>query len=293
MKKKIFLIVNPTSGGGKAKKAIPKIKKFFEKKNLLVKVYETKKPKDAIKASKKARKKYAVVVAMGGDGTINEVANGLANSKARFGIIPFGTENVLAKEFKIPFAPIKAAELIIKGKAKKLDLGKAKNRHFVMMAGIGFDAHVASKVRPVLKKLTGSVAYPITALRELLKYKPSEIIVKVDGRKYKGYFVIVGNTRYYGGKLEVTPLAKADDGFLDVCILKRKEVYELLKVILGIVTKKHLTLKQIAYYKGKKIRIESKKPVLIHVDCELIGTTPVNIEICPKALNLICIPNPN
>lgn len=318
--KKLLLIINPTAGKEKAKRFLPWMIDFFEQKGFLVDVFQTQKSLDALKRSQKARNKYAMVVVCGGDGTINEAMNGLAKSSTVLGIVPFGTGNVLAKELKIPRNFKQACKKIVYGKIKKIDLGLVKAtptaedkkrglvegiirrrviRYFVLMAGIGFDAHVAQTVekdKMKLKKLLGCATYSLAAFQQFFKYKKRKLMIKVKdekGRyqKTKGYFVVVGNEKYYGNTLQLTHKADLTDGFIDVLIMKRMSFVDVCKcVFLGSTIKKHEFLKDIEYYKTKKIKIdtEGKTPVIMHVDCEIIGQTPVKVEVVPKALRIVC-----
>jgi YegS/Rv2252/BmrU family lipid kinase len=307
---KILIIANPMSGKGAAYKVMPKLRDFFERNYVSAEFYMTKKQKDAIGAAKKAAKsgKYDVIIASGGDGTVNEVINGIMLSgrsgKQKFAIIPLGTENVLCQETGIPFDSFDAAKLIVSGKTMKMDIGMVKSgngssgrsekRHFVLMAGIGFDAHVATKVQPLLKKLIGSAAYSFAAWNELFKYRHSEITVKIDGingknnkKIVKGSFVVIGNTKLYGAKLKIAAKASIKDGLLDVCIFKGKDLVSFFRYALGTLTAQHTGFSDIEYFKAKRIKVSSKPKVLCHVDCEVIGKTPIEVSVVPKAINII------
>jgi len=291
---KVFMIANPKSGKGAAHMVVPKVREFFSKNHVDIDVYITKKVGDAIGAAKKAARsgKYDVIIASGGDGTLNEVINGIMlsgrNKEQKFGIIPLGTENVLAQEKSIPFNAIKAAKLIILRKTTKIDIGKAGKRYFFLMAGVGFDAHVATKVKPLLKRIVGSVAYPLAAWGELFRYKHSDITIKIDGKKTsKGSFVVIGNTKLYGGKLRMTPHADMHDGLLDVCLFKGKDIFSFLRYAAGTLTAQHIRFSDIEYYKAKTISVSAKPRALCHVDCEILGNTPIKVKVCPNAINLI------
>ncbi|MCX8146892.1 MAG: diacylglycerol kinase family lipid kinase [Candidatus Woesearchaeota archaeon] len=315
---RILLIANPKSGKGVAKRLIPKIEDFFKKNYYDAESYITKKPYDAMKIAKKAAEsgKYDIIVSCGGDGTLNEVINGIMMSRdakkrnkrlkesrkikeVLLGIIPFGTENVLAQVTGIPFNWLRAARTILDGKIKNIDLGeviglkgrgkqRSKSRFFVLMVGIGFDAHVASKVKPMLKKLLGSAAYPLSAFKEIIKYKHPNINILIDGKKKeKGSFVVAGNTNIYGGYAYVTPRAKIDDGLLDVCIFKGRDIASFLRYGLGVLTKSHTSFKDISYIRAKKILVKSTPNVLCHVDCEIFGKTPLEIKVHKSAMEII------
>jgi len=166
----------------------------------------TKYPKHATKLANAARDKYDLIIAAGGDGTINEVINGMANSKATLVIIPFGTTNVLACELGIPDNLEEAAELITKGKKIKMDLGYAKtnseSRYFSMMLDVGPFAQVIKDMTPEFKTRWRSFAYPFGLVKLLLSYKWQKIYVRhqVDSI---GYFVIMANIKYYAGEYEI------------------------------------------------------------------------------------------
>src|SRR3990172_144011 len=170
--RKILVIANPASRGGKSREEIPRIKEFFESKGIATELYETRKMADAIRKVKKDKSRFDCIIAAGGDGTINEVINGLAGSKIPFGVIPLGTENVLAKGLNIPLNTMKACEFILSKKPTMIDLGKAKNRYFILMTGVGFDAYVASKIDPFFKKFLGITAYALKAIESLFIYEP-------------------------------------------------------------------------------------------------------------------------
>ena len=288
---RVLLIVNPKSGANAAKTVVPKLEEFFLGHNVETEIYYTKHSGDATRRARYAvssKKAYDAIVACGGDGTVNEVVNGIADSHQALGIIPLGTENVLATEFDIPFAPLKAAKIILAGKTDRIDVGNANGRHFMLMAGVGYDAHVASRLKPMLKKLLGTTAYHITALKELFNYKNHELEIIIDKKAMvKGSYVVAGNTKLYGAELRLTPHADMKDGLLDVCIFKGKDAVGFVHFIIRTFAKKHLTMKEVEYFKAKEVIVKSDKPVLGHVDCELIGNTPITITICPRMLTLI------
>lgn len=292
---RILIIANPKSGRGAAKNVIPKLKDFFWKNRVKADFYSTKKPKDAIKKARDAAKsgKYEIIIACGGDGTVNEVLNGMmaAGKNGRysnFGVIPLGTENVLAQETGVPFNPIKAAGIILKGKTKKIDLGMANRRYFVLMTGIGYDAHVVSKIKPAIKNIMGRSVYPLAAVKQLFNYRNFDLDVIIDRKiRTNGSFVVVGNIKLYGANLKITPKARIDDGFLDVCIFKGKDVFSFVKFALGAFAERHIDTSGIEYYKAKEVQIKSKEKVLYHVDCEIDGTTPVRIKACPSVIRMI------
>lgn len=287
---KYALIINPAARSGNSKKYLPKIKSFFSRRKLNLNVYPTKKKGDAIELSKRAAKNgFNVIIAGGGDGTINEVVNGIAGSKASLGIIPLGTTNVLALELKIPSEPIEACKLLISTKASDIDIGKVNNRYFLSWAGIGLHSHMIKDTEniPALKEIFGKIAYPLSGLKTMLTYSPSKMSVNADGNNYSGYFILVGNIKYYGGKFKVLPKAQSNDGLLDICIFKKKNLYHNFRYTIAMSIGQHINYDDVDYFQAKKIRIDCFNKALIHADAELVSETPAFIQVKKKFLKVI------
>lgn len=286
----ILLITNPSAGKGKAEAYLPKLKSFFLRNCSKLDIYKTKQRGDAFKKAKKCAGKYDTIIAVGGDGTVNEVVNGIAKSKSKLGIIPIGTTNVFARQMDIPSNPIEACKVILKNRVRRVDLGKVNNQYFLLMAGVGFDASALNKVEPFFKKIIGIGAYSIAVLEELIRHNPPLLKITYEGRTTEGYFVVIGNIKSYGLKFfQVTPYAEMDDGFLDVCVFKDKlDLINFLKYISEITIKQHTTSPDVVYFKAKKIKIDSKEKALVQVDGDVICRTPVAISIVPKSISIIC-----
>lgn len=289
--KRYLLIVNPNAGGPAPD--IDGLTAYFAHNNARLNVVRTKKPMEAKSIAKKAVGKYTVVIAAGGDGTVNEVINGLAGSRTPLGIMPAGTENALAMGLGIPLDCKRAAEHIIKGKARTLDLGRVKKRYFILTAGVGLDAKAMSDVKPVLKKMLGRGIYPLTALRTILTHVPAKLEIWLDDQVLPrwGYFVVIGNVKYYGRNMHLAQMAEPDDGYLDVCIFKRTDVINMFKYFISAASKGFIPLKDfpnIEYFRVKKMKVRSSKKVLTHADAEIIGKTPVGIKVCPGAIRVVC-----
>jgi diacylglycerol kinase (ATP) len=299
---KVKLILNPKAGEkrnreNKIKRALSlnvqsleeEIEGYFKQAGIKIVTYITKAPKDATKEAKKSVKEgYDIVIAGGGDGTHNEVINGIINSNIKLGILPLGTVNGMAIELGIPFNLKKACEVIIKGNTRKIDLGTANGGTFMMTAGVGFDAHAVTEVKPLIKKFIGTPAYPIAALKSLFSYKPVELKIDVPGQDIiKGYFVIFNNLTTYGGLFPITPDAKLDDGFLEMCVFKEKDVLSLMKYTIGIASGDLTKVKGLKYLKIKHAIITADEPVLYHREAEIGGTTPVEIKVLKKKLIML------
>ena len=304
----VFIIMNPNAGNqsrsfqwGKRLLGIKKIASahaskealmasiitMFDASNIQAKGVFTAHKGHATKLAKQAvRDGVDAIVAVGGDGTINEVINGMANTKVMLGVIPYGTANVFGLSFNIPMDVELACLKIIHGQPKAIDLGRVNGTYFACMTGIGFDAFVIQKADKTLKKTFGALSYVLVAIWEALKYRFSPIVFTIDHEPEtkQGYFLIVSNTKYYGGDLIVAPDAEPNDGKLDVCIFTGKGLINMIwfgiQMKLGRVKKsKHVTVVQC-----NNVRIRAFGNHSIHADAEYIGQAPAKISIVKGAL---------
>ncbi len=273
-----------------AQEIIKEVKKRCDKERIKLDIEFTKHPKHAMELAKDAKNKYDLVIVAGGDGTVNEVINGIVNSKTTLAIIPFGSTNVLAMELGIPFNVKAASELITLGKKIKLDLGYAKTkqegRYFSMMLSVGFDASLIKQINSKFKKKWGKMAYPLAGIKHLFKYKWKNIHVKHKFHSI-GYFVIISNSKYYGGEYQIADKASTTDGLLDLVIINRKNWWKIVKIISSSSSGKLNKFLKGEYYQTKQANIYSKHKMLVQVDGELIGVAPVNVKIAPKALRIM------
>lgn len=286
---KISLIINPAAGQRRIQKHLSEIQTRLEAAGFSLTIYLTEKEGQAKELALCATEEGSqAVIAVGGDGTVSEVINGIAEKKVKFGLIPAGTADVFAHEMEIPTHRfLKACDIIIQGKTKKIDLGKANGRYFVLMVGVGFDAQVISEVRPEIKRLLKDAAYPLTGIKTLLTYKPSLIRVELDSRVIQGYFVVIGNARYYAGRFSVAKEAQINDGLLDVCIFTGKTAASFVKYVKNVIVGTHLKLSDVKYCRAKKIAVTSDEPVFVQADGEVIGKTPMKLLVLPQALEVL------
>lgn len=250
--------------------------------------------KSAADATRIARRCAAegcpMVIAAGGDGTINSVVNGLAGSETVFGAIPLGTVNVFALQLEIPMEIRAACELIARGNVRRIDLGKINNTYFTSIAGIGFDAYVIMNANPELKKKLGAGAYVLTGISNMMKYRFRKIFLTIDNLPIRrsGYVVIIGNGKFYSANMVISPLASLDDGLLDVIIFKNRNIIDFLRYLRGIQKGNLTDFPDVEYHQGKTIAIERHGHHYIHMDGEHYGHTPATISVAPSSLKVVC-----
>jgi YegS/Rv2252/BmrU family lipid kinase len=229
-----------------------------------------------------------VIIVNGGDGTINEVVNGIARSNVALAVIPGGTANVWASEIHVHKDPSQAVLDIVYGVRRHVDLGCANGRYFLLMAGIGLDAAIVPRVGPRVKRWFGRIAYVTAGVIAALRTKPWIARVSIDGqtREMSLYWMLAGNTRSYGGLMDITHRAHVDDGLLDVAVMHRGGVFHLLFDGVLALFHRHDRSPNVDYQRARVVEVIT--PGLpVQVDGELMGETPMTFEIVPRALHVI------
>lgn len=255
-------------------------------------------PGDAFRRAREAVEKgYQMVVAVGGDGTVNEIANGLAMSDVKLAMMPTGTVNVLARELNIPLELEAAAEIAASGVSRKIDLGLINGHYFTLMAGLGFDAEVVSGVLASVKAWIGAGAYILKGLETLTKYQATDLVLEMPEEtiKTRGYLTVVSNSPSYAYQLKLSPEAALDDGQLDICLFEEQGTawLGLAKQITDVFTKRHLDNQTVRCLRTSSVKITSDPDIQVQVDGDPFGKTPVEISIAPKALNVMVSPTPS
>lgn len=257
-------------------------------------IYISERAKHTTELAKKAvDANYDVIVAAGGDGSIMEVVTGIIGSKAKLGIIPYGTGNMLALNLEIPLNINKTLDSIITGKTTKIDIGKINDhKYFAFMAGCGFDAKIIDETSREKKKKLGLLAYYIEGLKQLLKVNHSNFKIKLDNKKIikaKALTVIIANSaNIIGNSFSLAPFASMKDGLLDLIIISPKTQPEFLKLLWKLITRINTDKNnKPKYFQAKKIEIKSKPVLLVQADGDIIGKTPVKIQVLPEAIEVI------
>jgi len=269
---------------------IEAIEKKCEEAGIKLDTEFTKYPKHAIEIATSAKNDYDFIIVVGGDGTINEVINGIANSRTTLVIIPFGTCNVLALELGIPINPIEAVQLITEGKKTKIDLGYAEtregSRYFSIGLGVGFEALVIKDVTPEFRRKWGFLAYAIVGIKHFTAYTWHKIHIK-HGLTSTGYYMIIANSASACSEYQVANAASITDGLLDLVIINRKDWRNIITLLFSLSTGILNRFLPKEYYQIKEAYVYSMHEIFVHVDGEFIGTTPLKVRVMPQALNII------
>jgi len=296
---KYILIVNPQSGRGNIPGRIEAVVRYFKRHGHEIDVRLTDGPGHAVELAREAcGADYDVIIGGGGDGTINEVLNGMTGGDTPLGILPWGTGNVFAAEMGLPTRLRAACRLIRRGGTARLDVGVCGGRRFLLMVGAGVDAYSLKQLDgQLLKRRLGRFAYAVAALKAIARYRFPEIdVVLSDGRRDRGSFILVSNTSRYGNFFSFTPEASPSDGKLDVFVFRETGRWNtmllgLRYLFLYLVGGKRpalpIGLERHRIYRVEGLSLSSTKPVMIQSDGELQGSLPVDIRIISRAVRII------
>ena len=288
------VIFNPTAKGEKARR----FRRHLDEIGGQCALKLTTAPGDARRLADEAvREGYEDIVAAGGDGTINEVLNGLGDApegfeRARLGVLPLGTVNVFAREMAIPWRLDLAWQTIRRGRETRIDLPCAryganqKRRYFAQLAGAGLDARAVELVEWTLKKKIGPLAYVLAGLRAL-REPPSKITAEIGGHLVTGELVLIGNGRLYGGPYRVFPNADMRDALLEVCVFPRAGWLTLARCGLPLLLGGRLPRAVVRAFRAESLELSSPSPTPIEVDGELLGRLPASFSLQRSRLRVI------
>jgi len=277
----MLFIVNPIAGRDKAKKLIPFIEEKMDKTNIKYSISLTSQPKEATSLTLKGLEDgFDTIVAVGGDGTINEVAMGIIQKgHGALGIIPGGTGNDLARSLNIPLDPEDALYTLLSGEKKHIDYGRINGRFFLNVASMGLDADIVKRTEDVKKVVKGKIAYTIGLLITLVVYKPQKLIVELDNEvlEIDAMLTAVANGKYYGGGMKICPMAVLDDGSFHVVVVKKLSKLKLLRFFPLVFKGTHVKLTDLVQvYSSKRVKLRFDKELLLNIDGDVI---PVNDEV--------------
>jgi YegS/Rv2252/BmrU family lipid kinase len=290
------VIFNPTARGEKARRFRRHLDAIASECTLKM----TAAPGDARTMAKDAvAEGFEIIVAGGGDGTVNEVLNGIGDApegfeSARLGVLPLGTVNVFAREMGIPSKLESAWELIRKERESKIDLpwvefganGNREKRYFVQLAGAGLDARAIELVKWQVKKIVGPLAYVMAGLHALLG-PPAKIGVTGKNLSSAGGLVMIGNGRLYGGEFRLFPKADLRDGLLEICVLPRVNWYTLVRCSPELLLRGVLPSSAHELFRAETVTLTSESPTPLQIDGELIGQLPATFSVERSRLRVI------
>jgi diacylglycerol kinase (ATP) len=318
--KRATIIYNPMSGRpGRRSEHVRQMIELLAQRGIEAKATATAGPDDASKLAEEAVAAGTdIVIGYGGDGTLNEVIQGMAGSQTPLAVWPGGTSNVVARDLGVPFEMREIAAMIAAGKAQRIALGLARSgtegnaqrsapgdvsadprpgtrnsdrsslsRYFVMMAGIGLDASIARSVNKKLKRRTGEFAYWLSGIRHLFLWRAEPFVIEVDGCDFQAAFALIGNGKGYGGGMMMTPGARLEEPWFEVYILPPLGNNFAYLRALGACMRGKPGVAGVTLVRGKHIKANSAQEPWVEADGEIIGPLPMAFDIVPDALSVI------
>ena len=256
---KYVFIINPASGKTDYDKIKQNIMKTLENENY--EIYETKAPKEATEiASRFKNEENTIVYSVGGDGTLNEVVNGIAKGKCKLGIIPTGSGN----DF---YRTLKEAQT----ENVRLDLGKVNGRYFINIASVGMDAETCNNANKIKSKIKLHSSYYLALIHTFLTFKSKSLKLKID-------------KNVYGGGFKIAPVASFDDNQFDIYLVSKASKFKLIKILLALLKSEHEKYNEVRKYTGKNITITSENNLIVNIDGEITISKNIEIEMIEDAL---------
>ncbi|HJQ23249.1 MAG TPA: diacylglycerol kinase family protein [Blastocatellia bacterium] len=288
------IIYNPMSGraGSRAENARRMIA-LLSARGIEAEAQATAAPDDATRLAREAVSRgVETIISYGGDGTLNEVIQGVARSSVALAVWPGGTSNVVARDLLMPFSADALADVIAARKTRRVTLGLARSvggaaRYFLMMAGIGLDASIARSVNKRLKRRAGELAYWVSGIKHLLTWPAERFTITVDGRRFESAFAIIGNGKGYGGGMLLTPHARLDEDLFEVYILPPLKSNLAYMRVLSACMRGKPEASGATMIKGRRVEANSSHAPWVEMDGEVIGPLPMSFEAVPDALTLI------
>lgn len=293
--KKVRIINNPSSGRNIVQKRLDSIANILLDKGYIVGKYCTEKKYDAMHETiRTCEGDWDMIIACGGDGTVNEVASGIAKSdrKLPVAILPAGTVNDFANYLNIPNAPESFCEMIEKENIISVDLGKMNDKYFVNVAAGGVLTSVAHTVPPESKSIFGRAAYYVEGMKEMPRQVKNVSRVRIESEEYTSEeevsLFLITNSSSIGGFKKLAPYADIEDGFLDCVIIGKTEVQDLITLFIELIKGEHIDNPKVRYFKTKCLSISSleDEEVVIDIDGEFGGKLPIKIEVEPRVFKV-------
>ena len=286
---KVCVIINPAAGQALWRPDVNKAIGLLRDLDWDVSVFETDGRNRGTELARKAvAEGYQLVVACGGDGTINEIIQALTGTDVALGVIPAGTANVFAREMGIPLDPVEAVKAMAHGQPRYLDVGLSDGHYFLLWAGIGFDAQVLLNIKPKTKRRYGIPAFVVTTLLTVFKFEGTRVDLVVDDKKLsrRVLLVVVSNIKRYA-VFELSRVAEPDDGLFEVLVFQGSGTITKLRHLLSLSLRRHHTSPKVESYRASSVALHSERPLPVQTDGDVIGKTPMRIQMVPRALKVI------
>ncbi|MEA2448445.1 MAG: hypothetical protein QOG63_377 [Thermoleophilaceae bacterium] len=288
MSRRLAVLVNPASAGGKTLKVLPQVEAELRRLGADHRVVHSDSGDHAKQLARQMAADGEVAVALGGDGLVGTLADAMRGTDAPLAIIPSGRGNDFARVLGIPTDPAEAARLAYEGEPRALDVGDVNGKGFVGIASYGFDSE-CNELANETKLLRGNLVYLYSALRTLATWKDARFTVTVDGERheYSGYSAAVANSKAFGGGMYFAPHAELDDGKLDVVMVAAQSKWRYVKGLVKVFKGTHLDDPAVSLATGERIEIDADRPFTVYADGDPLAQLPATVTVARRALLVI------
>jgi len=299
----LMFIVNPVAANGKVGKTWPRVRNYLQSQGVSFDFALTEYPTHAITLAWDALQKgVRTIVAFGGDGTLNEVLNGVFRegpvADVTLGAIPGGTGSDFTRSLDISRDPVEAVKRLLRGQTRLVDVGeiqcikdgKPTRRYFINVAGMGFDAEVAERSNRMPKFMGGTIPYLFNLVISLISYRNKRFRITLDDRtiEQKAYLLIVAIGKYFGGGMFIAPDAELDNGLFDVIVVGDMSKLEFIANVPRVYKGTHIDHPKVDAYKARRVEIRCDERASIEAEGEIAGMAPATFIIHPKAVKVLC-----
>jgi diacylglycerol kinase (ATP) len=292
------VFVNPAAGGGRAGVHLPRIRKFLESHAIPTEIVSTTSTEELeARARERIGNGHRLLLAMGGDGTFQGLANAAFGSDILLGVLPAGGGNDFAAALGLPESPLAAAEAILRGRPRWVDLARVRTadgreRLYVGGGGVGLDADAAGYASGAYRRFPGRLRYVAAALRALRGFEPLQVRAEFPGSELpsmEARVLLAGvlNTPTYGAGLRLAPEAQIGDGWIDAVFVDDLKLWGVLKLLPRLMHSGDLRISEVKRVRAKRVKLITSRPCMFHGDGEIIGPAPVDIEVVPRAVRML------
>jgi YegS/Rv2252/BmrU family lipid kinase len=283
----LVLLVNPTSGGGKALKILPRVEAALDGARVPFRVVRTKSLDHGVDKALTAVEAGELPVVISGDGLVGAIGGAMAGGGTPLGVVPVGRGNDLARVLGIPTEPEEAIAVVLAGRSRTIDIGEANGRPFLGIASFGFDSdanRIANESR-----LRGNLVYAYAALRALIAWKPARFTIAIGEQRTRieGFSVIVANSKAYGGGMFVAPDAELDDGEFDVVTISRVGKLRFLGNLPKVFKGTHVRNDEVSVVRAARLSVSASRPFAVYADGEHLTDLPADLRVIPSALRVL------
>lgn len=283
----LVLLVNPTSGGGKALKILPRVEASLDARRVPFRVVRTRSLDHGVDKALAATGAGELPVVISGDGMVGAVGGALAGGETPLGVVPVGRGNDLARVLGIPTDPEEAIAVVLAGHTRTIDIGEANGRPFLGIASVGFDSD-ANRIAND-SRLRGNLVYAYAALRALAGWKPARFTIAIGDQRTRieGFSVIVANNKAYGGGMFVAPDAELDDGEFDVVTIAQVGKFRFLGNLPKVFKGTHVRNDEVSVVRAARLSVSASRPFAVYADGEHLTDLPADLRVIPSALRVL------